>query len=78
MVVARGGACMRVFSLQAAACADAGAALISPFVGRIMDWYKAKEGRDFTPEEVRLSGGARWRRLGLVPGWWCRVECAGF
>jgi len=23
---------------QAAACADAGAALISPFVGRIMDW----------------------------------------
>lgn len=36
---------------QAAACADAGAALISPFVGRIMDWYKAKEGREFTPEE---------------------------
>jgi transaldolase len=36
---------------QAAACADAGAALISPFVGRIMDWYKKKEGRDFTPEE---------------------------
>ena len=30
---------------QAAACADAGAALISPFVGRIMDWYKAKEVR---------------------------------
>jgi Transaldolase/Fructose-6-phosphate aldolase len=25
--------------LQAAACADAGATLISPFVGRIMDWY---------------------------------------
>lgn len=36
---------------QAAACADAGAALISPFVGRIMDWYKAKEGRDFAPHE---------------------------
>ncbi|KAL6751520.1 transaldolase [Haematococcus lacustris] len=36
---------------QAAACADAGAALISPFVGRIMDWYKAKEGREFAPEE---------------------------
>ena len=28
---------------QAAGCADAGAALISPFVGRIMDWYKVKE-----------------------------------
>ena len=40
-------------SQQAAACADAGATLISPFVGRIMDWYKAKEGRDFAPHEVR-------------------------
>ncbi|KAL4420874.1 hypothetical protein ABPG77_002833 [Micractinium sp. CCAP 211/92] len=36
---------------QAVACADAGAALISPFVGRIMDWHKKKEGRDFAPEE---------------------------
>ncbi|MFT7689092.1 MAG: transaldolase, partial [Candidatus Azotimanducaceae bacterium] len=31
---------------QAAACADAGVYLISPFVGRILDWYKAKTGRD--------------------------------
>lgn len=31
-----------LFSLaQAAACADAGVTLISPFVGRILDWYKA-------------------------------------
>lgn len=36
---------------QAAACADAGASLISPFVGRIMDWYKKKEGREFAPHE---------------------------
>ncbi|MEW5304343.1 MAG: hypothetical protein WDW36_006960 [Sanguina aurantia] len=36
---------------QTAACADAGASLISPFVGRIMDWYKAKEGREFAPHE---------------------------
>lgn len=36
---------------QAIACADAGVFLISPFVGRIMDWFKAKEGRDFGPEE---------------------------
>jgi transaldolase len=28
---------------QAAACADAGVTLISPFVGRILDWYKNKE-----------------------------------
>lgn len=33
---------------QAAACADAGVYLISPFVGRILDWYKANEEGDFT------------------------------
>ncbi len=32
---------------QAQACADAGVFLISPFVGRIYDWYKQREGRDF-------------------------------
>ncbi|GAB4823262.1 hypothetical protein N2152v2_010308 [Parachlorella kessleri] len=36
---------------QACACADAGAALISPFVGRILDWHKANKKRDYTPEE---------------------------
>jgi transaldolase len=36
---------------QAAASADAGAALISPFVGRILDWHKAKYARDFAPCE---------------------------
>ena len=36
---------------QAVSCADAGITLISPFVGRILDWYKRKEGRDFAPEE---------------------------
>lgn len=41
-----------IFSLvQAAACAQAKAFLVSPFVGRIMDWHKANEGRDFSPEE---------------------------
>lgn len=33
---------------QAQACADAGVYLISPFVGRIYDWHKAREGRDFS------------------------------
>tara|TARA_R110000764_G_scaffold25528_3_gene61123 strand:+ start:202 stop:1155 length:954 start_codon:yes stop_codon:yes gene_type:complete len=33
---------------QAKACADAGVFLISPFVGRIYDWYKKQEGRDFS------------------------------
>lgn len=32
---------------QAQACADAGVYLISPFVGRIYDWYKQHEGRDY-------------------------------
>ncbi|WP_325894909.1 transaldolase [Grimontia sp. NTOU-MAR1] len=36
---------------QARACAEASVYLISPFVGRIMDWYKAKEGRDFEAAE---------------------------
>ncbi|MBU2961027.1 transaldolase [Citreicella sp. C3M06] len=37
---------------QAVACADAGAFLISPFVGRITDWYKKAEGVDsYTPDE---------------------------
>lgn len=36
---------------QAVACADAGCYLISPFVGRIYDWYKKAEGRDFTGAE---------------------------
>lgn len=31
---------------QAVACADAGVFLISPFVGRILDWYKASTGKE--------------------------------
>jgi transaldolase len=39
------------FSLaQAAACADAGVFLISPFVGRILDWYSKAEGNSYTAE----------------------------
>ena len=41
-----------LFSLpQAVACAEVKAKLISPFVGRILDWYKAKEKKDFAPTE---------------------------
>ncbi len=35
--------------IQAAACADAGAYLVSPFVGRILDWHLADSGRDGYP-----------------------------
>lgn len=37
--------------VQAAACAEAGATLISPFVGRITDWFKKDTGtKDYPPE----------------------------
>jgi len=37
--------------VQAIAAAEAGTFLISPFVGRILDWYKAKTGKTYTKEE---------------------------
>lgn len=36
---------------QARACAEAGVFLISPFVGRILDWYKKSTGQDYTASE---------------------------
>lgn len=36
---------------QAIACADAGVFLISPFVGRITDWYKKSTGKSYAPDE---------------------------
>lgn len=41
-----------LFSLvQAAACAESNIRLISPFVGRILDWYKAKTGKAYDDAE---------------------------
>jgi len=41
-----------LFSLvQAVACAEAGVTLISPFAGRITDFFKQKEGKSFAPHE---------------------------
>ncbi len=36
---------------QALACAEAGVKLISPFVGRILDWHKKNTGKDYAPAE---------------------------
>jgi transaldolase len=36
---------------QAIACAEAGVTLISPFVGRILDWYKKDTGKDYAGAE---------------------------
>jgi transaldolase len=40
--------------VQAAACAEAGAKLISPFVGRIYDWYKKQAGSEW--DEAKMGG----------------------
>jgi transaldolase len=41
-----------LFSLpQAVGCADVKAKLISPFVGRILDWYKKSTGKDYAPAD---------------------------
>ena len=40
------------FSFQAVACAEAGVTLISPFVGRIFDWYvKNTDQKSFEPQD---------------------------
>ena len=36
---------------QAVACAESGIKLISPFVGRILDWHKKSTGKDYAPAE---------------------------
>jgi len=46
---------------QAVACADAGVTLISPFVGRIHDWYRKRDGTDFDGESD--PGVASVRRI---------------
>ncbi len=55
-----------IFSLaQATACGDAGVFLISPFVGRILDWWVKATGTSYTPAEdpgVR-SVAAIWRHF---------------
>lgn len=41
-----------MFSMaQAVSAAEVKATLISPFVGRILDWYKKSEGKDFAPKD---------------------------
>ncbi|KAG6328964.1 hypothetical protein ID866_10125 [Astraeus odoratus] len=37
--------------VQAVACAEAGVTLVSPFVGRILDWYKQHTGKDYEGDD---------------------------
>jgi len=49
-----------MFSLpQAVACAEAKAQLISPFVGRIYDWYKKAAGNNWTEPQAELDPGVQ-------------------
>lgn len=46
---------------QAIACAEAGATLISPFVGRIYDWYVASTGKkDYGMKDDPGKNGWVW------------------
>ena len=46
---------------QAVACAEAKVQLISPFVGRILDWYKKSTGQDYAPaEDPGVKSVTRW------------------
>ncbi len=45
---------------QAIACAEAGVFLISPFVGRILDWFKSKGGKDYTAETDPGVQSVKW------------------
>ena len=59
-----------LFSIvQAIACAEAGSQLISPFVGRILDWYKQKTGDDFE-ERMTLDCQVGYRNLQLLQKVW--------
>ena len=54
--------CTLIFSLtQAVACAEAGAFLISPFVGRILDWFKANSSKDY--DETNDPGVERLEKI---------------
>ena len=64
---------------QAAACAEAGVFLISPFVGRIYDWYKKAEGRDFNgAEDPGVQSVARIYRSSTANGYPTVVMGASF
>ena len=57
-----------LFSLpQAVACAEAGVRLISPFVGRILDWHKRNAGRDFAPRLRHRGHGCLLPQQGRNP-----------
>ncbi len=77
---------------QAVACAEAGVTLISPFVGRIYDWYKKQRGAEIPPhddpgvqsvtriyqllQEVRLQDAGHGRELSQASSRSCSSPAA--
>ena len=66
---------------------EAGVKLISPFVGRILDWHKARTGKDFAPADDPAPGEVHEQRQEIshqndkspasdeLPGLSSRVGC---
>src|SRR5699024_10960126 len=70
-----------IFSLaQARACFDAGATLVSPFVGRITDWYKKAWGVDelSTDDDPGIASVRRISALARRHGYATQVMAASF
>lgn len=65
---------------QAVACAEAGVTLISPFVGRILDWYKKSEGVDGypAPEDPGVKSVSRIYNYYKKHGYQTQVMGASF
>ena len=66
---------------QAVACADAGVTLISPFVGRILDWYRHAENLTGYPADADPGVGSVTRifnyyknRTAIGPSSWARAS----
>jgi transaldolase len=62
---------------QAVACAEAGVQLISPFVGRILDWHKKATGRDSYPPAEDPGVVSVTRIFNYYKKYGCRTEVMG-
>lgn len=51
---------------QTQACFDAGVFLVSPFVGRVTDWYKKETGQNFTPKTTQACSSCVASASGLA------------
>ena len=57
--------------MQAVAAAQAGARLISPFTGRILDYHKAQTGKEVTPDPGPLESTSHHLQQDTLPIYLC-------